>query len=337
MNILVTGATGFIGFNLVKFLLNKGYRVFALIRDPQKAAQLSTLNVTLINKDIRELDSLTHKTIKVDTIFHLAGVRGEGRGSQKLYQEINIEGTKKLLSVFGGRIQRFIYCSSVSVYGHHSYLPADEEHQCSPNKIYGWSKLQAEKLAQSICLKQKIPMTIIRPVISYGPYDFYGMITKLFKLIDKQQFYLIGNGKNRVHLVYISDLIEGFHLALKKPQAEGEIFIIAGQRPIMIKDLLLLIAKELSRKVPKFKIPISLAKICGLFIEKLYALAPGIFPGEPIVTRDKIDILTVDRCYSIDKATKLLGYSPKVDYNEGIKITAQWLRKNKIIGNNNRS
>ena len=337
MNILVTGATGFIGFNLVKFLLNKGYQVSALIRNPQKAAHLSALNVTLINKDIRELDNLTNKTIKVDAIFHLAGLRGEGRGSQEQYQEINIGGTKKLLSVFGRRIQQFIYCSSVSVYGHHSCLPANEEHQCSPSKIYGWSKFQAEKLVQQVCLQQKIPMTIIRPVISYGPNDFYGMITKLFKLIDKQQFYMVGNGENRVHLVYIHDLIEGFYLALKKPQAEGEIFIIAGKRPIMIKDLLLLIAKELSRKVPKYKIPISLAKICGLFIEKLYALVPSVFSGEPIVTRDKIDILTVDRCYSIDKAAKLLGYSPKVDYNEGIKLTAQWLRNNKIIGNNTRS
>jgi dihydroflavonol-4-reductase len=337
MNILVTGATGFIGFNLVKFLSNKKHQVLALIRNPEKAAPLLALNISLIHKDIRELDSSISKEIKVDAIFHLAGLRGEGRGSLKAYQEINIEGTRRLLSAFGKRIQRFIYCSSVSVYGHPLNLPADEEHHCSPEKIYGWSKFQAEELVQEICLQQKIPMTIIQPVISYGPYDYYGMMTKLFKLLDTQRFFMIGNGRNRVHLVYISDLIEGFYLALKKPQAAGEKFIIAGKKPIMIKDLLFLIAAELNRKVPRLKIPIRFAKLCGLFMERLYALAPAVFSGEPIVTRDKVDILTVDRCYSIDKAAKLLGYNPKVDYNEGIKLTAQWLRDNNIIGNNAQS
>jgi len=118
---------------------------------------------------------------------------------------------------------------------------------------------------------------------------------------------------------------------MEEPQAEGEVFIIAGQKPIIINDLISLVAEELNKGIPKLRIPVRLAKLSGLFIEKLYGLLPFIFSGEPFITRDKVDILTIDRSYSIDKAIKLLGYHPKVDYNEGVKLTANWLRDNNII------
>lgn len=332
MRILITGATGFIGFNLTKFLLAKGHQVLALTRNPQASSQLSALNIPLIHGDIRELDKKNVKDISADVLFHLAGLRGEGRGSQEKYSEINIEGTRRVLSAFGNKVKRFIYCSSVGVIGHSSKKPVDEESECEPASIYCWSKYQAEKLVKQMCSREGIPWTIIRPAITYGPYDFYGMVVKLFRMLESHRFFPVGPGTNRVHLAYISDLVEGFYLAMKESRAEGEIFIIAGENPISINKLTSLVAAELNQKVPKLRVPVGLAKVGGFLMEKLYSLMPAIFSGEPIVTRDKVNVIALDYHYSIDKAMKLLGYHPKVDYEEGIKLTANWLVDNNIIG-----
>jgi nucleoside-diphosphate-sugar epimerase len=155
------------------------------------------------------------------------------------------------------------------------------------------------------------------------------MLTKLIQLIQGEKYLTVGSGNNRVHLVYIDDLVRGFERVMNRPEAIGETFIIAGEKPITINDLISKVALTLDKNVPSFHVPRSVARIVGFCLEKIFAAGTSanisFFKKEPLCTRSKVDIMTIDRSYSIEKARKLLGYQPQVDYDEGIQRTVDWL------------
>ena len=331
MKILITGATGFIGYNLVRFFKKQGHDVSALVRKPSKIDQLLDLGIKIFQVDFESLPNLKKSIIKADALIHLASLRGEWGWTKEEYQKTNIDLVNNLLEASLGKVDHFIYCSSVSVLGHFAKKPANETYPYAPVNNYGQSKCEAEKNVLKFCTKEGLPATIIRPVITYGPYDYSGMLTKLITLINSAKYLTVGNGKNRVHLLYIDDLLQGFNLVLQKLSSAGEIVVFAGNNPITINDLVEIISTTLNKKIPRIKVPRQAAKAIGFFMETLYKGGSFIFFGEPLITRSKVDIMTIDRCYDISKAKSLLGFEPLVNYEQGVRSTINWLERYGII------
>lgn len=306
MKVLITGGTGFIGKQLVKACIKKGDQVTVLTRSSRSQGRIKKVGATPL---VGKMDNLAFlkKAIKgMEIVYHLAAIRSDWGYSWKEYYQANVLGTKNLLTASLGQVKHFILVSSVK---------ADE-----PTTLYGKSKLQAEKIALQFFKRKNLPLTIIRPAIVYGPGDSAsGMMPKLIKLIRKGFFLIVGSGKNRLHLVYIDDLIQALLLAAEK-KGRGRIYIVAGQKPIKLKKLVSLIAKECRARVFPFKVPIPLANLAGLVLEKLFSC-------EPPVTRHKVKTITADKIYDISKTRKELGYSPKIDYYQGAKKTVRWYLK----------
>lgn len=306
MKIFITGSTGFIGKFLLKALLNQKDELITLVRDEKKAKKLEKEKVKVILGNLDEKNTLQKTLIGIDLVFHLAAIRNDWGYSWEEYYRTNVLGTKNLLkAAYKNKVKHFIFVSSVKA--------------AHPSTPYGKSKFLAEKEVLKY-FKKGLPVTIIRPAIVYGPNDhFSGMMPKLLRLIKKGLFLIVGTGENRVHLVYIDDLIKALLLASQK-SGFGKIFIIASEKPIKLKDLTSLIANQFKVKLLPFKVPLFLANITGLILEKLFKN----FNIEPVVTRNKVKTITADEVYDIALAQKELNFVSKINYKDGLKKTIEW-------------
>ena len=313
MNILVTGASGFIGKNLVEKLLSEKHQVRVFLRK-----KIEYKNVEVFVGDLGREDDLIEGTSDIDVVYHLAAIRDKWGTPWQDYVKVNTTDTKKLLEAsLKNKVKQFIYCSSVSVITE----PFNK-------KFYGQSKILAEKEVNSFN-KKGLDTTIIRPVITYGEGDDNGMITKLIKLISSEKYLTVGNGKNHVHLCYISDLVNGFILALGNKKTFGNAYVCAGPQSITINELVDIICKKLDKKIFPVHVPLFIAQIVAFIFELFYKLFH--FKNEPMLGKNKILTMTVDRQFNIDNSKKDLGYEPKIDYEEGIEKTLEYIEIKQIL------
>lgn len=322
MNIFITGASGFLGKSLAKKLIHDGHTIRLLARDKNNVQDLETLGAEVILGNLEKFDNKFLKNI--DFVYHLAAIRYEWGFSWDDYYKTNILGTKNLLEAsFENNVKKFIYCSSVFVFGYPEKLPVDESYPYDPTTFYSRSKMEAEKVVKEYY--SKINTVIIRPTIVYGPGDTAGMFLKLCRLINKHMFVILGNGENYLHLTHIDDVVQGFIRAAEKDK-NGD-YIICSDKPIKLKELTSIVSLILNKKIIPLKIPVSFAKFIGFIFENIYSIF-SMKKKEPLVTRSKVDILTKNQFFSSEKARKKLGYISQKNCSEEIGIVIDWYKKN---------
>jgi len=315
----VTGASGFTGGYLVRKLLQSGYRVRALARKTSNLVGLNGLDVEWVYGDITDRSTLSGHFDGIDIVFHVAAAfRQEGIPKEQFFQ-VNVEGTRNLLEeAAAAGVGRFVHCSTVGVQGEIQNPPATEEAPYNPGDWYQESKVKGELLALKFFREGWLPVTVARPVGIYGPGDT--RFLKLFRFIHNGKFRMLGSGDVLYHLTYVEDEVEGILLCGEKEAALGEVFTIGGPRYLPLKELVELIADAFEKPVSGLRLPIwpfmAAAAACETICRPL-----GV---EPPIYRRRLDFFTKDRAFDISKARKLLGYEPKVDLPEGIRITAKW-------------
>lgn len=326
MKALVAGGTGFIGSHLAERLAGEGYRVVVPVRSGSGSKYPAGGGVEKRGANLADTGELGGLLEGVDTVFHLASIRGSGWGhDDETIRKVNVGLTRTLLDAsVAASVRRFLYVSSVSVFGHPRGGPIGEDAACLPVTRYGKTKFESERLVRDYHEAGKISTTVLRPVITYGPRDTWGMIPKLVRLIDSGRYLTVGSGKNRVHLIYIDDLVDGIMLAAGNSAAEGNTYVLSGERPARIEDLVDIISSLLKKNVPRFRMPIGPALLAARLMEAAWKAAGS--KREPFLTRDKIDIMCRDRSFSHEKAGKDLGFEPRVDYGKGLLDTIVWLR-----------
>lgn len=323
MKIVVTGGTGFIGSHLAKFLVSMGHEVTCIVRDEKKAKLLGESGISLVRGDVTEKGSLKKAVGGNDVVYHMAAIRGERNLPERAYWDVNVKGTRNLLeSSMHEGVKRFVFCSTTGVLGWPEKLPANENTPPKPNGLYHRTKYEAEKLVREFD-KNGLAATIVRPGITYGPGDRTGMLYRLSKLIKDERYFIIGQGKNFLHLTYVENLLSGFLRVMESDNAPGKTYMMTDRQPITQNDLVCVIARALGKSPPKMHIPAGLANFAGIVVENLRFL--GI---EPPLTRSKIEVMSKNRFYDISKAERELGYKPEVGTEEGVERTMEWFVEN---------
>ena len=198
--------------------------------------------------------------------------------------------------------------------------PGDEKAPYSPGDVYQESKCAAEKEVLRYIKEKNIPAAIVRPCAIYGPGDM--RLLKMFRMVAKRKFFILGSGKALFHMVYIDDLVDGFILCSQKKEAIGKVFIIGGEEYTTLNKLASLIANEFKVAPPKLHIPFLPVEILSAIIEFLYKTLK--LKKEPPLYRRRVAFFKKNRAFSISKAKKILDYKPKYDLEKGIHSTAQW-------------
>ena len=322
--ILVTGAAGFIGGHVCRRLASQGYSVRGLVRKASES--LKSSGIELAVGDLTDSDSLQDAVKGVDVIYHIAAIF-RSNVSRKQMWDTNVMGTRRLLDLaVRSGIQRFVYCSTVGVHGEiRTRTPANEETPYGPGDDYQATKTEAEKVVLEYLRGNRLPITIFRPGGVYGPGDT--RFLKLVKGVHRRRFVMIGSGKVLYQMIYIDDLVDGILLCGSLDRAIGNIYILSGEQPTTLNELVGTVAEVLQVRGPRFHIPFA-PVYAGAYLCELVCRPLKI---EPPIFRRRIDFFRKDRAFDISKAKRELGFRPKVDLKTGLQLTVSWYRHQGLL------
>lgn len=316
MNVLITGAGGFIGRHLVRNQLARGRHVTAVdvTLDGLKAMHAGD-ELKLAETDFRS-EALDKVLAEQDVCFHLASLHLEVGASEQAFHEVNVEGAQRFVErCHMAGVGRFVHCSSVGVFGDVRNPPANEETECYPDLVYERSKLDGERRVGQYGSSHGYPVVVVRPSWVYGPGC--PRTLKLVRAVRSGRFFYVGDGSNQRHPIYIDDMIAGFELAATHPDAPGRVFIIAGPQAVTVRELVEVMADELGVDRPWVRLPQSFVWLGGLLTEVGFA-ATG---REPPFSRRSLKFFSGNSAFDTSRAQRLLGFEARVELREGLRRT----------------
>ncbi len=317
MNVLITGATGFIGRHLAASL-SKVYPVRCLVRKTSDIKKLTDLNVDLVCGDLLEKNSLAPALDEVDLVFHLAAEVYSKKGVD--YYNANVMGTKNLLEISKGKnIKKVIYLSSVAV-----YKPVKErkllteESECGPITVYGKSKLAAETLVK----QSNIPFVIVRAPVIYGPHQPPPINRFFLSALKRKKVYILGDGHNLRSICFVENLTDGLALLINKPETDGKTYLLSDETPYTFNQITLTISKMSDLNIKIVYLPRILAGISW----QIYKLMGNFFDLH-FVGLYGIKTMQMHLGCDTTKATNEIAYRPSISLEAGIKRTVEWIEK----------
>lgn len=319
--VLVTGATGLIGYPIVCALLKEGRRVKALVRSPEKARPILPEDCELVSGDVTDLNSIARAMEDCVTVYHTAGIHEQWLPNPDLFYQVNTQGTRNMtLAALQKNIEKFIYISTVDIFSAprgHSY----DETMLDPEPkktAYGGSKQQADRIVAAACEKG-LAAAFIHPAAVYGPAPAGSLwFMEFIRNIKQKKIPLVPPGA--LPLVYSEDLAAGCLLAEKKA-GDGERFILS-ESCISFEQMAHVVSEELSiRKFPTV-MPLWLARFLAITGETI-----SEFTGKPpLLYRGQLELLQLQTKPVSDKAKHILGWNP-ISFQEGVKRTIAYLKE----------
>jgi len=300
---LVTGGSGFLGLRLSRALLEQGQavRVFDLARAPDLDPRAE-----FFSGDVRRGEQLIAAAQGAEMVFHLVGLMPQARASDELMQAVNVEGTRNALeAAVAAKARRFVFLSSMEVYGFPEHSPFAEDHPLRPIGTYGRNKVEAEALCLQYGKEHGLETVSLRPSTLVGP----GINEPTFIMLLKQLrnppplMPLPGGGRSRFQMTAVSDCVEACLLAAERPGVAGEAFNIGAEDTLSMRDQVAALFDRLGKPRPRlFSIPSGLAKKLLLLLYRL-----GLSKLEP----DHFNLMDTDMVMDGAKAKRLLGFSPR--------------------------
>ncbi len=328
LKVLVTGAGGFIGGNLVETLLHMGCSVRAFIRD-QTARSAWTENVEVSIGQLEDISSLNKAMIESDTVFHLAGIGHqmfEMEHMDDTYHKINVEGTRNVLdSAIRCGVKRFVFFSSVKTMGETTQECFSESAEVKPVTRYGKSKLAAEELVFDYGSRTGLHTVCLRLPLVYGVGNI-GNLFRMIDAIDRGLFPPLPDVRNFRSMVHVSNVVEAAILAATKSQATGQCYIVTDGVPYSTRALYEWICRGLGKQVPTWYIPIGALKALGLLGDLFGHIQRKRF----MFDSSALDKLTGSAWYSSDRISAELGYNPLISFPDALPELIAWYRKVRV-------
>ena len=321
--VLITGASGFVGYHLIKEALKNDLEVFAAVRKSSNISHLKEFDIQYTDLNYNDPGSLKKdiEEKKYDYIIHAAGVT-RARTIQD-YNTINAQYTFNLAKAAvesGVDVKKFVLVGSLAAVGPLNNVEDIIDEKTAPNPVtaYGASKLLAEQKLKTV---SGLNYTILRPTAVYGPRDTGIFI--FFKQLSKRIEGYIGRSQQRLSFIYVSDLATACIKALTGGKQQA--YNLSDGESYTKYDLGTEARKTLTGKTFKFHISVNFMKLVATLAEKVSNLK-----GEaPILNREKLNELTaVNWICSIEQAKKDMGFEPQYNLNKGVTETINWYKQN---------
>jgi dihydroflavonol-4-reductase len=313
---LVTGAGGFIGSHLIRYLSSRGWSVRAIDIHPVTGALEGNIEHRVC--DIRDERAVTAALDGVDYVFNLASVHLDVHASFEQFESVNVRALENLvqLSAAGG-IKRFIQVSSVGVYGHVATPPAKEDAPLHPENDYERTKAAGEAVARGAAERSGLDLVIVRPSWVYGAGC--PRTAKLLRSLRKGRFFYIGRGDNLRHPIYVDDFVMGIERAARGPaEIRGRTFNLAGPRWMTVEEMVSQFAHAIEVPPPKIHAPRWLGLTVGWAAEQVSA----VVGAEPPISRRTLAFFENDNAFDISAARAAFGFDPRTELPGGVRRAA---------------
>ena len=324
----VTGATGFVGAAVARALAARGFPLRLLVRRASERKHLAGLEAELVEGDLNDADSLAHGVKDCRYVFHVAADYRIWVPEPDAMIATNVHATETLLRLaHAAAVERIIYTSSVAALGlsPRGGPPADEKTPITYEKVVGTYK-KSKFLAEQVALRlsdEGVPIIIVNPAAPVGPGDVKPTPTGVMirDAATGRMPAFVDTGLNFAH---VDDVADGHLLAFDKGRI-GERYILGGEN-LTLRAFLAIIAGLSGRKPPTVSLPIDLLMPLAYGAE-LYARLSG---KEPFVTRDGLTLARKKMFFTIAKARRELGYTPR-PAEDGIRDAIDWFRANNYL------
>ena len=325
--VLVTGATGFLGSNLMRELHAHGYHVIPFVRNRARAEQMFadlTDRIEYRVGELTDLDSIDQALEGVDAVVHTAGHVREW-DEYRNFEISNVDGTKNLLMIGHEKgIKQFIHISSLGVFG-----DTDQDHINENNRYvlssdnYSNSKIRAEIFVKKYCRANRIPFGIVRPGFIYGKGD-NNFFPNLIGNLRAGKVKYIGSKENIVNTVYVGNVSALVRALIGNSQSFGETYNISDPEDTKVSDIIERVADAIDVARPVKVVPKPVAATVATVFEKVYRMLK--IKSAPPISRKKLTFVGRSRSVDASKAYRLMG-DEAVSFQEGIRRTLEALEK----------
>lgn len=327
--VVVTGAAGFIGGRLAERYAATGRRVVAIDLPGREFGPARAAGADCREADVTDTAGLRRALdgVRPGLVVHCAALMG-GWGDPSSYQRVNVEGTRHVAGWAGASgAARFVYVSSVTVYGMPPRTAIDEEAPLIRIGLpYADSKIQAEGAVRR-AHAGGLPCTILRPGDVYGPRAGEWVV-KLVEAMRARRMPLIAGGSGYINTTYVDNLADAVEAAASRPAAAGRVYNVTDGAPTTWRTYLDALASAAHLSSPRLSIPSSVAWPAVLGLEA----AGALLRRRPPLTRMGLRLLTARCSYSIDRARKELSWEPRIDLQAGMTRVGAWLRDVDLAG-----
>ncbi len=316
--VLVTGASGFLGGALALRLASDGVRVRGLARAHHNPDFLRERGIEVFVGDVTDLDSMRRAAQDCCVVFHLA----VASGSYERQHAVNVEGTRKVLQAAAeAGAARFVHVSSISAYGYNYAGDVTEEMALAPGADpYGNTKAEAEQWVRESAL----PYTIIRPGMIYGPGSV-NWTGGLFRLAKLNPTPFVGSGRGSAFPIHVDDVVDMLVTAGAHPAAVDQIFNCTPDPAPAWREFIggysLLAGHDNWLAIPP--------RLLLLLAWGVMLLAPPHSMARDMP--DQVAFMQREVTYKMAKARDLLGWSPRIDLDAGIASCVPWLREQGLL------
>lgn len=302
MIVAITGGTGFIGQQLLRYYVQKGCEVRILSRKTSKKGDGFDFFYGDLADSRVDLSSFVEK---VDILYHCAGeIKNES-----LMQELHVEGTKRLVDAAKGKILRWVQLSSVGAYGRYHDGVISEDSKEQPFGIYEKTKTQSDM----IVIQSGIPYSILRPSIVFGNNMPNQSLFSLIRIINKGLFFFIGKeNEYKVNYVHIEDVVNALISCSTEVKALDEIFILS--QSTSVEKMIYSIASGLKSDKKIYRLP--------FYFVRLIMNTFGRLPSFPL-TSSRVRALTCRCVYNSNKVEQTLGFKYSMSLEERFRLFAK--------------
>ena len=288
MTLLFTGASGFLGSNIIQ-LLNGAYNIISVGLSPQ-----DTYLVDIATDIPTFIDAF-------DVVFHAAGKAHsvpKTEAEKRLFFDVNLQGTKNLCTALerSGIPKAFIFISTVAVYGCDSGENITEEHPLNGTTPYALSKIKAEKYLEGWCAMHNVKLSILRPSLIAGPNP-PGNLGAMIRGIRNGKYLSIAGGKARKSVLMVQDIANLLPMLIEK----GGIYNVCDSYQLSFRELEMVICKQLNKKK---------TNIYSLLFAKSMAVFGDCLGENTPINSLKLRKITHSLTFSNEKAMRELGWKP---------------------------
>ncbi len=320
--LLVTGATGFLGRHLLPALCRAGYPVRAFVRDPHAHLWLRRYpQIRVVQGDVRDAASVMRAVDGVSAVIHAAG-RFRFWGSDAGFQAVNVSGTQNVVDAAQRHgVRRLVHVSTIAVIGNpEPGRLVDEEHPPHPADAYQRSKLAGEQVVRAV--RDQLDAVIVRPGAFYGPLGEYAFNRLFFRDPMRGLLMQMDGGRHIIFPVYVPDVARGILQALERGRA-GETYNLCDT-PLSHRDVFDVVCAEAKIRALRLTLP----GWIGLATARVLEGAARITGREPFYPLNLRSYVYNDWRVTNEKAARELGFAP-TPFREGAQRTIAWYRAGK--------